>query len=75
MGCRSQAADVAACIIETALSMGSPVSNLRLQKLLFLCQGEHLHEHRRPLFGDPIVAWQYGPVVESVTHLRAPGSL
>ena len=61
-----KAADVAACIIETAISAGMPVSNLQLQKLLFFCQCKHLQERGYPLFADEIVAWQYGPVVKDV---------
>ena len=63
-----QAADVAACIIETTNSMGSSISNLRLQKTLFFCQSECLGKTEKVLFPDKIVAWQYGPVVESVYY-------
>lgn len=66
MGRQYQAADVAACIIETAMSAGNPVSNLQLQKLLFFCQCDHLRKQGYPLFPDEIVAWQYGPVVKDV---------
>ena len=63
-----QAADVAACIIVTTNSLGSKISNLRLQKTLFFCQSEYLREFGQPLFSDKIAAWQYGPVVESVYY-------
>lgn len=42
------------------------ISNLKLQKLLYYAQGMHLALWGEPLFNDEIVAWQYGPVVESV---------
>ena len=42
------------------------ISNLKLQKLLYYAQGMHLALYGEPLFNDSIVAWQYGPVVESV---------
>lgn len=42
------------------------ISNLKLQKLLYYAQGIHLALWGVPLFDDDIVAWQYGPVVESV---------
>lgn len=61
-----RAADVAACIIEIAMSEGKPVSNLQLQKLLFFCQCDYLGKYGYPLFVDEIVAWQYGPVVKEV---------
>lgn len=42
------------------------ISNLKLQKLLYYAQGIHLALRGVPLFDDDIVAWQSGPVVESV---------
>lgn len=44
------------------------ISNLKLQKLLYYAQGCFLALNNTPLFKDPIVAWQHGPVVESVYH-------
>ncbi len=61
-----RAADVAACIINLACNMEKPVSNLKLQKLLFFCQCTSIQERGAVLFQDDIVAWQYGPVVKSV---------
>ena len=42
------------------------ISNLKLQKLLYYAQGIYLALYDEPLFEEPIDAWQYGPVVESV---------
>ena len=42
------------------------ITNLKLQKLLYYAQGCHLAIYGKPLFNEPIVAWTYGPVVESV---------
>ena len=43
------------------------ITNMKLQKLLYYAQGFHLAMHAGgPLFGDPIVAWEHGPVVRSV---------
>jgi len=39
-----------------------PISNLKLQKLAYLCQGYALALHDEPLFPDPIEAWEHGPV-------------
>ena len=44
------------------------ISNLKLQKLLYYAQGCALAVTDEPLFGDEIVAWQHGPVVECVYH-------
>lgn len=47
---------------------GEYISNLKLQKLLYYAQGSFLAVTDQPLFNDAIVAWQHGPVVESVYH-------
>lgn len=47
---------------------GEYISNLKLQKLLYYAQGCFLAVTDQPLFNDAIVAWQHGPVVESVYY-------
>jgi len=44
----------------------SDMNPMKLQKLLYYCQGYSLGLTGRPLFGDPIEAWQYGPVVRRI---------
>lgn len=44
------------------------ITNLKLQKLLYYAQGCFLALKDEPLFDDPIVAWEHGPVVENVYH-------
>lgn len=43
-----------------------PITNLKLQKLLYYAQGSCLAILDKPLFDDPIVHWMHGPVVVSV---------
>lgn len=43
-----------------------PMSHLKLQKLLYLSYERFLKATGEKLFEEPIVAWKYGPVVESV---------
>ncbi|GHV28253.1 hypothetical protein FACS1894167_04780 [Synergistales bacterium] len=42
------------------------ISPMKLQKLLYYCQGYALAILEEPLFKDPIEAWAYGPVINSV---------
>lgn len=42
------------------------LTNLVLNKLVYYAQVESLRRTGRPLFDDPIQAWQYGPVEEEV---------
>jgi len=46
--------------------IGDIISNMKLQKLIYYAQGFHLALFDVPLFEEPIVAWEHGPVVESV---------
>ncbi len=57
---------VAQYIIGFSHEHGDPISNLKLQKLLYYAQAWHLALYDAPLFGDPIEAWVHGPVVPSV---------
>jgi uncharacterized phage-associated protein len=44
----------------------SDMNPMKLQKLLYYCQCYSLGFTGQPLFGDPIEAWQYGPIVRRV---------
>ena len=65
------AIDVARHIIhtyDTPEYKGYMLSNLKLQKLLYLIQALFLLKKNEPCFKDEIVAWSFGPVVPSVYH-------
>lgn len=47
---------------------GDPMTNLRLNKLLYFAQGYSLAKHGVPLFDSRIEAWGKGPVVPEVYH-------
>lgn len=51
------------------------MSNLKLQKILYLCQAWSLVILREPLFQDDIQAWDFGPVVEPVYRHYLPYQL
>lgn len=44
------------------------ITPLKLQKILYLAQATHLGLGKGPLFDDEIVAWRYGPVIETIYH-------
>jgi len=62
------ALDVAKYCLYYCTKIGNPISNLQLQKILYYVQAKFLVERNAPCFKDAIVAWKYGPVVESVYH-------
>lgn len=64
-----RALDVAAYLVELAAGVDeNDLTNLKLQKLLYLGQKQHIAQSGSALFEDEIEAWQYGPVVPAVYH-------
>lgn len=57
---------IARYIIDKSFKDGMPVSNLRLQKLLYFVQGWSYVVKREPLIKENFYAWQYGPVIPEV---------
>ena len=45
---------------------GGTLTNLQIQKILYLAQMFHLGETGEPIFSDDFQAWKLGPVVPSV---------
>ena len=50
----------------TARDSDSCMTNMRINKLLYLAQVFYYHDFGKPLFSDGIEAWEYGPVVYDV---------
>lgn len=44
------------------------LSPMKMQKLVFFAHGWYLANTETPLVKEPIQAWQYGPVIESLYH-------
>jgi uncharacterized phage-associated protein len=65
----SCACNVAAYFISTAQEAGDPLTNLKLQKLLYYAQAWHLALFEDVLFEERIEAWPHGPVVPPVYGL------
>ena len=63
---KTTASNLAKYIIATVKNSGQPITNLKLQKLLYYSQAWHLALDRQPLFEDRIEAWVHGPVVPTV---------
>jgi uncharacterized phage-associated protein len=60
------ASAVARYLILEFIRRKSPISHLKLQKLLYYAQGWHLGLYDKPLFNDRIEAWVHGPVLPSI---------
>ena len=55
--------EVAKFFIDYGEKSGNPMTNMRLNKLLYFAQGAYLARTGSPLFDNDFVAWTYGPVV------------
>lgn len=63
-----QAKEIAIVILKIAEENSSPVTNLKLQKILYYVQAYFLSKYERACFADPIVAWKLGPVIQNVYY-------
>ncbi len=59
---------VANSFIKMALEAKLPVTQMKLQKLIFFAHGWHLAICDAPLVDETFEAWPYGPVIPSVYH-------
>lgn len=55
-------------VINKCINDGHPISNLKLQKILYYIQGEFLANSNKPAFSESIQAWKHGPVVPEVYY-------
>jgi uncharacterized phage-associated protein len=62
----SNASEVANYLVASFRDAGDPLTNLKLQKLLYYAQGWYLAIHDEALFDERIEAWPRGPVVPPV---------
>ena len=62
----ANAPDVARYIVRFFQEAGDPVTNLKLQKLLYYVQGWNLALRDEPAFPDRLEAWIHGPVQPGV---------
>ena len=62
------AQQVANYVIDYGLHNNIPVSNLKLQKLLYFIWIDYYKENERKLFADKFCAWKFGPVIPKVYY-------
>ena len=60
--------DIARYMIYKTNEMKSPISNLKLQKLLYFAWKNYYKKYRNYLFNENFEAWQFGPVVRNVYY-------
>ena len=62
------ALEIAKYVITSCSNQNQPVSNLKLQKMLYFLWVDFYKATGRMLFNDNICAWQLGPVVPEVYY-------
>ena len=71
-----KAKDIARYVVFYCHKYRYPISNLKLQKILYFIQAYFLVEANKPCFSDIIEAWDYCPIVPNVyKEYRIFGSL
>lgn len=60
------AQDIASYLLDLSKETGEPLTNIKLQKLVYYSYVWFLVRFGGKLFEEPIVAWKYGPVVVSL---------
>ena len=54
--------------IRKSLKEKKPITQIKLQKLIYFAHGFYLAIREKPLVKEKIEAWQFGPVITSVYH-------
>ena len=62
------ALETAKYFLSLADEHGDELDQLKLQQLCYYAQGYNLAMRGKPLFSDPIEAWDQGPVVRALQH-------
>ena len=62
------ARDIAKYIISYCFARNTPISNLKLQKMLYYVWIDYYKRRQVELFLDDICAWQLGPVVPEIYY-------
>jgi uncharacterized phage-associated protein len=59
----TDALTVANYFIQKGVKSNKPITQVQLQKLVYIAHGWHLALEKGPLFNDQVCAWKYGPVI------------
>ena len=57
---------IAYAFVKKGIEDGIPVTQMKLQKLVYFANGIHLAQHGTPLIKEKFQAWKFGPVVRNI---------
>ncbi len=64
--------EISKFFIHKGLGSKYPVSNMKLQKLLYYAQGWYLASYNAPLFENDFYKWDFGPVCIDMYYIFKP---
>lgn len=59
---------VAYAFVKKGIEEGRPLTQMKLQKMVYFAQGIYLALNKEPLVKDTFQAWKYGPVIPGIYH-------
>jgi uncharacterized phage-associated protein len=62
------AAIIAYAFVKKGIKEENPVTQMKLQKLVYFAHGLHLALYGEPLISEKFQAWKFGPVVPAIYH-------
>ncbi|WP_133179374.1 Panacea domain-containing protein [Shewanella decolorationis] len=63
-----KAVDIAVALLKAAHERGLQLTQMQLQKLVYVTHGLSLATRGLPMINENVNAWQYGPVIPEVYH-------
>lgn len=65
---RYNSIDVANYFLNRAAAADSSITNLKLQKIVYIAHGVHLARTEKPLLMEQVECWKFGPVIGDLYH-------
>lgn len=59
---------IAYAFVKRGIDTGQPITQMKLQKMIYFAQGIHLALYNEPLLKETFQAWKYGPVIPDIYH-------
>jgi uncharacterized phage-associated protein len=59
---------IAQLFVNRAIKEGNPITQMKLQKMVYVAHGLYLASHNEPLIKENFQAWRFGPVVPDIYH-------
>ena len=60
---------IAYAFVKKGIEEGRPLTQMKLQKMVYFAQGVHLALYKEPLVQDTFQAWKYGPVIPDIYNI------